>query len=374
MSDSSYPGRTAELRSGQARYAPKERIGVGGMADVWRGEAQFEDGQILPVAMKRVLPDLASSPLYRGILEDEARIGLLIRHPNVVRVLDARELHGSYVMIMELVEGASVRELCRDAQVRGMGLPLPIALHIARELARALVYLHEAVDEWGRELCIVHRDISPHNVLVAMDGSVKLIDFGLALSRANLREHDSSTLEGKLGYLAPEVVLRQDASPSVDLFAAGVILWECLAGQRLFQAQTDEETVRRVVRCQVPLLSELVEGVPAEVDDFLQVLLASDPGQRHATARDVAAELEYLVLRYECDWGKLDTASLMRTQYAKREATSGRVRTISSSGTQAVVIREHADQTPTRIADLTPTRIADQTPTRIANAAVPGQR
>jgi serine/threonine-protein kinase len=366
MSDIGHSRRAAELRSGQARYAPKERIGVGGMADVWRGEACLEDGQILPVAMKRVLPDLAKSPLYRGILEDEARIGMLLRHPNIVRVFDARELHGSYVMIMELVEGASVREICRDAQVRGQGLPLPIALHIAREPARALTYLHEAVDEWGRELCIVHRDISPHNVLLAMDGSVKLIDFGLALSRANLREHDSSTLEGKLGYLAPEVVLRQEASPAVDLFAAGVILWECLAGQRLFQAQSDEETVRRVVRCRVPLLTELVEGVPGEVDELIQVLLAREPGQRHPAARDVAAELEYLVLRYECDWGKLDAASLMRTQYEKREFGVARPRTISSSGTQAVVMPEQADETPTRM--------AGQTPTRLANTAVPGHR
>src|SRR5690349_4646915 len=171
--------RMAEFRRGLARYAPLSRIAAGGMGEVWRGEASFPDGHVQEVAIKRVLPHLASDPLYRRMLEDEARLGMLLKHPNIVRVYDART-QGSFILVMEYVEGRSLRQILERLSAHGSHVPVPATLHIGCSLANALAHAHEAHDDLGRELSLIHGDVSPHNVLLASDGEVKLMDFGLA--------------------------------------------------------------------------------------------------------------------------------------------------------------------------------------------------
>lgn len=282
------------------------------MAEVWRGEAQFADGRVVPVALKRVLPDLADSPLYRQLLEDEARIGMLLRHSNIVRVYDARVLNGSFVLVMELVEGASLREVFRHLHAVAGRVPLAASLRIARSLALALAAAHEAKDEQGRGLSIVHCDVSPHNVLLSEDGTVKLMDFGLASVASQQGEGDRTTMGGKPGYLAPELILLREISPALDLFALGVVLWECLTGQRLFQGKDEEETSRRIVRCDVPPVTRLVPELPREIDELLAVLLAREPERRHGSARELAGELEYLSVRYGRRGGHLSGRAELR--------------------------------------------------------------
>ncbi|MFT3921402.1 MAG: protein kinase [Myxococcales bacterium] len=295
----------AEFRAGNAKYFPRAKLACGGMAEVWRGEAQLEGGRVVPVAFKRVLTDLADSPLYRQLLEDEGRLGMLLSHPNIVRVYDACELNGSFVLVMELVEGCTLREVLRHLHSVGGRIPLSAVLRIGRALASALSASHEAVDEFGRDLSIVHCDVSPQNVLIAEDGTVKLMDFGLAVSTANRSDLDRLAIGGKPGYLAPEVVLWREISPALDLFALGVVLWECLTGQRLFQGKDEEETSRRIVRCDVPPVSQLVPALPREFDELFAVLLAREPERRHASARDLSAELEYLSVRFGRQGGQL---------------------------------------------------------------------
>lgn len=287
--------RAAEFRRGKARYVPTARIASGGMAEVWRGEAYFPDGHVQPVAIKRVLPMLAENEMYRRMLEDEARIGMLLRHRNIVRVFDGRQARGSFIVIMELVEGPSLRDVLGRLARKGAAVPVHAALHIARELAHALAYAHEAMDEWGRDLNIVHRDVSPHNVLVAKDGSVKLMDFGLANCSANLAERDPTMIGGKFGYLSPELILEQRSSHLLDLFALGVVLWECLTGSRLFQGKDDDETIRRVTRCQVPPASSKNPQVPDELDQVLAALLARDPAARYQSARELLGDLDFVL-------------------------------------------------------------------------------
>lgn len=286
--------RVAEFRRGNARYSPTARLAAGGMAEVWRGQAQFADGQSQAVAIKRVLPALASNTHYRRMLEDEARLGMLLRHPNIVRVFDAREVRGSYIIIMELVDGPSLRDLIPKLTERGLKLPVSVAVHIARQLAKALCYTHEAIDEWGRDLNIIHRDVSPHNVLVSKEGIAKLMDFGLANASSNLAERDPGMIGGKFGYLTPELVLQQRSSHLLDIFALGVVLWECLTGRRLFQGKDDGETVRKVARCEVPPASSINSEVPDELEQVLAGMLAKNPDERYQSARDLLGDLEYI--------------------------------------------------------------------------------
>jgi serine/threonine-protein kinase len=310
--------RVAEFRRGKACYTPTGRLASGGMAEVWRGKAEFADGHIQPIAIKRVLPGLASNTLYRRMLEDEARIGMLLRHHNIVRVFDAREVRGSYILIMELVDGPSLRDLLAKLREREQVPSVRTAVHIARELAQALSYAHEAIDEWGRDLCIVHRDVSPHNVLVASDGSVKLMDFGLANSSANLAERETGMIGGKFGYLSPELIVRQEASHLLDIFALGVVLWECLTGKRLFQGADDSETVRKVARCEVAPASSLNADVPAELDMVLEGLLARDPNARYQSARELITDLDYVMEQLGPGDAERETAALVHAVRALR--------------------------------------------------------
>jgi serine/threonine protein kinase len=304
--------RLVQYRRGQARYVPVARLAIGGMAEVWRGEAHFSDGHVEEVAIKRVLPLLAKNGVYRRMLEDEARIGKLLRHPNIVRVFDAREVRGTYIMVMELVEGASLREINGRLMPRGSHMPVPGALHMAREVARALEYAHEALDDMGRELEIVHRDVSPHNLLLDIHGRVKLMDFGLANSSANLAERDPAMIGGKFGYLSPELVIRQESTRLLDLFALGVMLWESVTGCRLFQGNDDADTVRKVARCQVPTASAINPEVSSELEQVLAGLLARRPSDRYQTAREVGADLDYLIAKQPLHAGVQDVAALVR--------------------------------------------------------------
>jgi serine/threonine-protein kinase len=342
--------RVAEFRRGKARYVPASRIASGGMAEVWRGSALFPDGHVHPVAIKRVLPMLAGNLLYRRMLEDEARLGMLLRHPNIVRVFDAREVRDSYILIMELVDGPSLRDLVGRLQRSGGAMPVPVALHVAHELAQALIYTHEAIDAWGRDLGIIHRDVSPHNVLVARDGKVKLMDFGLANSSASLAERDPGMIGGKFGYLSPELILEQRSSHLLDLFALGVVLWECLTGKRLFQGADDGETVRNVARCEVPRASSINHVVTGELEQVLAGLLCKDPKQRYQSARELLADLTFVrSLVDEAREGAALTAALVQALYTPGSSVRG---SLPGGGTMAGLSRSPVSHSGTRVPSL----------------------
>ncbi len=327
--------RMIEFRRGQARYLPQSRIAAGGMAEVWRGEAQFEDGHAERVAIKRVLPGLASNLLYRRMLEDEARIGMLLRHPNIVRVFDGREVRGTFILIMELVDGASAREIMGHLQKRGAHMPISAAIFIARELAKALEHAHEAIDDMGRELEIVHRDVSPHNLLLGVDGCVKLMDFGLANATANLAERDPGMIGGKFAYISPELILKHESTHLLDLFALGVILWEAVTGQRLFQGKDEGETVRNVARCKVPSASSLNPQVSADLQTVLDNLLAADPAARYQSARELTVDLDYLLEQEAPGQGASEVSLLVRL-YQNARASQRREQAVTRSGAQPV--------------------------------------
>ncbi|MEM7449210.1 MAG: serine/threonine-protein kinase [Myxococcota bacterium] len=297
-------------------------MAVGGMAEIWRAEAILPNGTSSPVAIKRVLPELASkNPLYRSMFEDEARLGMLLSHPNIVHVFDAKEVAGTFLMLMELVDGTSLKSLVEEAQDRGAVMPLPATLYIARQLARALEYAHNARTHEGQPLGIIHRDVSPHNLLLGSNGDVKLADFGLA----DASVHEASTGElvgGKLGYLAPEVVQQLDSDARIDLFATGIILWELLAGRRLFQRKTDVETLRAVVRCEVPALTQFNPKLPSEVERLIARLLLRDREQRIGSAAELEAELGLLIEAYGSGVGASDVSLLVGLHLARSASDS----------------------------------------------------
>ncbi|MBN8613136.1 MAG: serine/threonine protein kinase [Deltaproteobacteria bacterium] len=286
---------STRFRRGPTRYVPMRRLALGGMAEVWRGEAILDGGDRHPIAIKRVLPHLAQDPMYRSMFQDEARLGMLLRHENIVRVYDARDVGGTFIMILELVDGTMLKSILDRAHARGAGMPVATALHLCRELLRALQYAHDAVDEKGKHLGIIHRDVSPHNLLLGKDGGVKLADFGLADASVHETSMGGGMLGGKLGYLAPEIIQQKPASPAIDLFAAGIVLWEMLCGRRLFQGADDSATVRAVMKCEVPTPSKLQRRIPKKVDALVLRALAKDPAARPPSCEHFAQEIDALL-------------------------------------------------------------------------------
>ncbi len=290
---------THKLQAPLTRYVPESRLAVGGMAEVWRGQAYVENGETFPVAIKRILPELEQKSIFSSMFMDEARLGMLLRHPNIVRVYDARVVQGTYLMIMELVDGVSLKGLLGPAQSRNAGMPVHAAVYVGQQVARALDYAHGARTKDGTPLGIIHRDVSPHNVLLGVDGAVKLVDFGLANAVVHRTQLMPGVGGGKLGYVAPEIFTEEHPPhPGVDVFAAGVMLWEALAGRRLFVGQDDAETVRNVVRGEIPRLCQINPAIPPPIDTLISEALERDPTRRLNSARELEEGLAYALDYY----------------------------------------------------------------------------
>jgi len=294
------------------------------MAEVWRAEAIVEDGTTYPVAIKRTLPELASNPLYRSMFEDEARLGMLLRHPNIIRVHDARRVGSTYLMVMELVDGTSLKHLLERAHRRRAPMPAATALYMAREISAALEYAHTATDPGGAPMGIIHRDVSPHNVLLGKSGAVKLADFGLANATVHQTQTEEGMVGGKLGYLAPELIQQRPVDHRIDLFATGITLWEMLTGRRLFQGRDDAETVRNVLRKPIEPPSTYNSGCTPAVDDFVTRFLARNPEDRVSSGRAAVAEVDHILSELDPGVGGHDVALLVGLHVAARKREPAR--------------------------------------------------
>jgi serine/threonine-protein kinase len=268
------------------------------MAEIWKADAVFPDGRSHTVAIKRVKPELErNQPLYRTMFEDEARLGMLLSHPNIVRVYDARDVGGTFIMVMELVDGVALRGLIQGPRDREVGMPIGACLYITRELSRALDYAHTVQSADGEPLGIIHRDVSPHNLLLGSDGAVKLVDFGLANASIHEAEADGM-VGGKLGYLAPEVIDQTGDDHRIDIFAVGIVAWEMLTGRRLFLRDSDRETVRAVKACEVPSITDLNPKVPRDVEAVILRMLERSADARYPCAADCLQAVDEVLQRH----------------------------------------------------------------------------
>ncbi len=274
------------------RYALHGAIASGGMATVHLGRLLGAAGFSRTVAIKRLHAQYAQDPQFVMMFVDEARLAGRIRHPNVVPTLDVVASGDELFLVMEYVEGESLARLLKVVTKRREVLPLPIACSIMAGVLHGLHAAHEARDERGEPLGIVHRDISPHNVLVGTDGTARIVDFGVAKATGRLQTTREGQLKGKLTYMAPELFGGARPERQVDIYAAAVVLWEAIVGRRLFAGETDADTVGRILGNKVEPASRHVPGVPPELDAVILRGLNADPAQRFATARDMATALE----------------------------------------------------------------------------------
>ena len=265
-------------------YTVYEQLGIGGMAQVHRAIATGSEAP-RSVALKRMLSHIASSQDMVKSFVREARLASYLRHPNVASTYDVGRVGDVYFIVMELITGRNLREVLRHCGATTGPVPVPVALNILNQVCDALDYAHNLCDEHGQPLQIIHRDVSPSNVIVSDSGLVKLIDFGIAKASGAGMQTMSGTLKGKFAYMAPEYIAgRIDAR--ADLFAVGVIAHELLTNRPLFAGRDDIDTLTRVRDMKIAPPSKTNPHVPPEIDDVVMTALSRDPDRRwqHATA------------------------------------------------------------------------------------------
>jgi serine/threonine protein kinase len=274
------------------RYTIYGQIGAGGMATVQYAHFIGPGGFSRPVAIKRLHPHFASDPGFASAFLDEARISARIAHANVVATLDVLAQTDEISVVMEYVHGESLAGLFGLAQTRGTLLPYKIATSLLVGVLHGLHAAHETCSEHGEPLGMVHRDVSPENILVGSDGIARLLDFGIAKAKGRSRTTPTGELKGKLGYMAPEQYQGEDVDRRVDVYGASVVLWEALTGQVLFDGTNDAAVVNAVMNGVVRAPSELVPGLPKALDMLVLRGLARNRDNRFESAREMALALE----------------------------------------------------------------------------------
>ena len=274
------------------RYALHREIAAGGMATVHLGRLNAQAGFSRTVAIKRLHAQFARDPEFVAMFLDEARLAARIQHPNVVSTLDVVAEQDELFLVMDYIQGESVSRVARLVAARGELVPLPIVGAVIVGALHGLHAAHEARDERGVPLNVVHRDVSPQNILIGADGIPRVIDFGVAKAAGRLQETHTGQLKGKLAYMAPEQFREKEITRSVDVYAASIVLWELLTGRRLFAADSQAATIERVLYGAFQPPTGLVPGLPPALDAILERGLARAPEGRFADAREMAAAVE----------------------------------------------------------------------------------
>ena len=290
-----FPAAADKLPRRFGRYFLFDKIGEGGMARIYLGRAQSELGGERLTVVKQILPLLANSAEFSRLLIEEAKLAAQLTHGNIAQVFDLGRDEGVLYIAMEYVEGFDLRELLKNCSKNKVGLPVQFSLFVACEVLRALDYAHKRRNDAGEPLGIVHRDVSPSNVLMSFEGEVKLCDFGIARAFGLRDELPPETVQGKAGYMSPEAARGEAVDARSDVFALGAILWELLAGRRLYK-KGGPPTLEQAARAEIEPLP--ARGYPEEqrLHGIVNKALAVNPADRYPAAQPMLRELEQYVV------------------------------------------------------------------------------
>jgi serine/threonine-protein kinase len=305
------------------RYELLDRIGVGGMAEIFRGKAVAAGGFEKPVAIKRILPHLSQDRRFVELLIAEAKVLSLLKHRNIVQIFDVGlGDDGKYFLVMEYVDGKDMGAVQRALEQKRRRIPFDLVLHIGAEICEALEHAHVSRGPDGRPMSLVHRDVSPSNVLFSRAGEIKLTDFGIA-KRAEQDATQGGAVRGKFAYISPEQARNEHLDPRSDVFSVGILMWELLCNRRLFSQLPDLEALRMVREAQIQSPTQVDNRLPPEIDPLLMTALSRDKLRRYPTAGAFGAKLRSL--RYSLDTTVGDPATelakiIESTEQVERES------------------------------------------------------
>ncbi|HEY6173534.1 MAG TPA: serine/threonine-protein kinase, partial [Kofleriaceae bacterium] len=289
-------------------YLVYERLGVGGMATVHRALERGIEGFERIVALKRLLPHLAADASFIKSFVREAKLASVLNHVNIVRIFELGRVGTQYFISMEYIDGSDIRRILRHARKVSGPPPIHVTVGLLLQLCDALEYAHTKVDDDGHPMGLVHRDVSPSNVLVTSGGQVKVIDFGIAKAQSAQLRTQTGRVKGKLAYMAPETLAGKDLDARSDLFAVGVVAHELITARPLFAAKNEYQTLMKVQRGDVMPPSTFNQGCPPELDAIVLRALARDPDERFAHASELRDELHAMRKQYNLQVADRDVA------------------------------------------------------------------
>ena len=299
------------------KYLLLERIAVGGMAEVFVAKAFGVEGFERLLAIKKILPTMGEDAEFISMFVDEARIAVQLSHANIVQVLELGKHDENLYIAMEYISGRDLRQLIERFRKQKQPMPIPQACLMVAEVCEALDYAHRKRDASGRPLGIVHRDVSPQNVLVSFEGETKLIDFGIAKAESRLQKTQAGILKGKFSYMSPEQVKGLPIDSRSDIFAAGILLWELICGEKLFTGDSDFAILEKVRQGLVPAPRSVTRTCPAGLEKVILKALASEPTARYQTASELHDDLMRFTRVGEVAYGSRLLAEWMRAEFAQ---------------------------------------------------------
>src|SRR5438270_4309308 len=287
------------------------------MAEVFRAKAFGVEGFERLVAVKRILPNIAEDEEFIAMFIDEAKISVQLQHANIAQIFDLGKVEDSFFIALEYVNGKDLRAIFDRSRQRGEVMPISQSAYIVMQVCEGLDYAHNKRDAQGRELHLVHRDISPQNVLIGYEGEVKLIDFGIAKAAGKAGKTQAGILKGKFGYMSPEQVRGLPIDRRSDVFAVGVILYEMLTGEKLFVGESDFSTLEKVRNAEVPAMRQFNPNIPPGLEKVVMKALAREQEDRYQWSSDLQEDLMRFLLAGEAIYSSKHLSSFMKEAFAE---------------------------------------------------------
>lgn len=299
------------------KYILLERVAAGGMAEVYLSKSTGAVGVNKFVAIKRILPQYSDHQEFIEMFKEEAKIAVNLNHGNVVSIYDFGVERSQFFLVMEYVEGKNLRQILNELKKSNTQFVTEQIVYMMKEVAAGLDHAHRCIDgATGKPLNIVHRDMSPQNIMVSFEGEVKIIDFGIAKAETQLEATKAGTLKGKYGYMSPEQADGQPIDPRTDIFSLGIVLWELLANDRLFTSNSEAAILRKIRECQVPSIRKINPSVPPELERIVNKALAKDKGLRYQTASSLHRDLNRFLNTQYPEFSPHDFSVFMKNTFS----------------------------------------------------------
>jgi eukaryotic-like serine/threonine-protein kinase len=296
------------------KYLLLERLNAGGMAEVFLSKSQGASGINKFVAMKRILPQYSKDANYVDMFKTEAKLVMNLNHSNVVQIFEFGVEKDQFYLIMEYVEGQNLRQALNQLKKSSKHFSIDQIVYMIKEAASGLDHAHRCIDSsTGKLLNIIHRDVSPQNIMLSFEGEVKLVDFGIAKSESQIEQTRAGTLKGKYAYMSPEQSEGLDCDARTDIFSLGIILWELLAGERLFTAENEQATLKKIRDCIIPSIRKINPAVPVELEKIVLTALAKNREQRFQTAEEFLKSLNRFLNTAYPEFSKQEFSKFMKS-------------------------------------------------------------
>jgi serine/threonine protein kinase len=357
------------------KYRLIDRIAVGGMAEIFLAHQMEGEGLERPVVIKRIRPHLSKHSTFVKMFLNEARLAAQLNHPNIVQIHDLGKIGENYFIAMEYIFGRDMRRVIPKAEQLGIPFPMVYALRIASDVCAGLSYAHKKVDLYGNPLNIVHRDVTPENIFVSFDGTVKLLDFGIAKAANQVEQTRSGELKGKLSYMSPEQCFGKPLDCRSDIFSVGVVLYEWLTGFKLFTGESEVAVMRSITDGKIYAPSYFKADIPEPVEAILMKALDKDRERRYQTAGEMRAAIDAFLSTYEFTPSPQHLSNFLRQLFHDElNEEQGRLKNQTTSSDAVLALEDEVTPMSSHPIKEGPAKEGRSVSERLISLALPGEQ